>query len=88
MKGLKDMFPTTRVHEFFRIYRELLLSGFGASGFLLFRLVGTSEAWSSKVIVRDFPFQTQNAPEIWRSLRPLDQIKETHRLRIMYMLYY
>jgi hypothetical protein len=59
MKDLKDTCPMTCVREFFRIYRELLFSGFGASGFLLFRLVGTSEARSSEATVRDLLFKTQ-----------------------------
>jgi hypothetical protein len=66
MKDLKDTCPMTHVREFFRIYRELLLSVFRASGFLLFRLVGTYEAQSSKATVRDLPFKTQAALELRR----------------------
>jgi hypothetical protein len=72
--------PMTRVHEFFRIYRELLSLGFGVLGFLLFRLVGTSEARSSEATVRDLLFKTQAAPKLRRSLGSFDQIKETHRM--------
>jgi hypothetical protein len=66
MKDVKDTCPMTRVHEFFRIYRELLLSLFGASRFLLFRLVGTYEAWSSKATVIGLPFKTHAALELRR----------------------
>jgi hypothetical protein len=66
MKDLKDTCPMTRVHEFFRIYPELLLSVFGASGFLLFRLVGTYETWSSKDTVIGLPFKTHVALELRR----------------------
>jgi hypothetical protein len=59
MNDLKYTCPMTCVCEFFRIYRELLLSIFEASGFLLFRLVGTSEAQSSEATIRDLPFKTQ-----------------------------
>ena len=64
MKDLKDTCPMTRVREFFRIYRELLRSVFGASGFPLFRLVGTYEARSSKSSIRDLHFKTQVALKI------------------------
>jgi hypothetical protein len=64
MKDLKDMFPMTHVHELFRIYCKMLFSGFGASRFLLFRLVRISKARSSKVIVRYFFFKTQATPEL------------------------
>jgi len=58
LKDLKDTCPMTRVREFFRIHRELLSLGFEFSGFLLFRLVGTSEAQSSEMTVRDLLFKT------------------------------
>ena len=64
MKDLKDTCPMTRVREFFRTYRDLLLSVLGVSGFLLFRIVGTYEARSSKDSVRDLPFKTQAALEL------------------------
>jgi len=64
MKDLKDTCPMTRVHEFFRIHRELLLSVFGASGFLLFILVGTYESQSSKATVIGLPFKTHTALEL------------------------
>ena len=64
MKDLKDTCPMTSVREFFRIYRDLLLFVFGASGFLLFTIVGTYEAQSSKDSVRDLPFKTQAALEL------------------------
>jgi hypothetical protein len=63
MKDFKDPCPMTCVSEFFRIYRKLLLSVFEASGFLLFRLVGASEARSSEATIRDLPFKTQAALE-------------------------
>jgi hypothetical protein len=69
----------TRVHEFFRVYRGLLFLGFRASGFLSFRLMGTSEAWGSEATVRDLFFKTQAAPELRRLLGSLDQIKGTHQ---------
>jgi hypothetical protein len=72
MKYLKDMCPMTHVREFFRIYREKLLSSFIALGFLLFRLVGTSKAWSSEVSIRDLLFKTQADPELQRSLGSFD----------------
>ena len=64
MKDLKDTCHMTRVREFFRIYRELLRSVFGASRFPLFRLVGTYEAQSSKASIRDLHFKTQAALEL------------------------
>ena len=79
MKDLKDKFSMTCGHELFRIYHELLSSGYGVSGFLFFRLVGTFEARSSKATVRDLLFKTQVAPKLQRSLGSFDQIKETHR---------
>ena len=57
MKDLKDKCPITCVRELFRVYPELLFSGFGASRFLSFRLMGTS-----KVTVRDLFFKTQATP--------------------------
>jgi hypothetical protein len=68
MKYLKDTCPMTRVHDFFRIYRELLSSGFGLLGFLLFRLVGTFEAQSSVPTVKDLLFKNMVTPRHWRSL--------------------
>ena len=59
MKDFKDPCPMTSVSEFFRIYHELLLSVNEASGFLLFRLVGTFETRSSEATIRDLPFKTQ-----------------------------
>ena len=64
MKYLKDTCHMICVRDFFRIYRDLLLSVFGASGFLLFTIVGTYEAQSSKDSVRDLPFKTQAALEL------------------------
>ena len=66
MKDLKDTCPMTHVHEFFRIYCEMLHSVFRASGFLLFRLVGKYEARSSKAIVIGLPFKTHAALELQR----------------------
>jgi hypothetical protein len=63
MKDLKDTCPMNHVRELFRTYCELLSSVFRASGFLLFRLVGTFEAWSSKATVRDLLFKNQVAPK-------------------------
>jgi hypothetical protein len=79
MKDLQDTCPMNHVRELFRIYHELLFSGFRASGFLLFRLVGTSEARSSKATARDLFSKTQVALELWRSLGLFDQNKETHQ---------
>jgi hypothetical protein len=75
MKDFKDPCPMTCVSEFFRIYRELLLSVFQDLGFLLFRLVGTSEAWSFEVTIRDLPFKTQAALEKMEKMEKLKKIE-------------
>jgi hypothetical protein len=69
----------THVHEFFKVYGELLFSSFGVSGFLSFRLMGISEAWSSEATIRDLFFKTQASLELRRLLGLFDQIKGTHR---------
>ena len=75
MKDFKDPCPMTCVSEFFRIYHEFLLSVFEASGFLLFRLVGTSEAQRSKATIRDLPFKTQAALEKMEKMEKLKKIE-------------
>jgi hypothetical protein len=54
------MSPMNRVREFFKVYHRLLFSGFGASGFLSFRFMGTFEVRGSEATVRDLFFKTQN----------------------------
>jgi hypothetical protein len=76
----------TRVCEFFRVYCRLLVLGFRSFGFLLFRLMGILEAWSSEATVRRLFFKTQVAPELERLLGSFDQIKGTHRQWITYAL--
>jgi hypothetical protein len=79
MKYLKDTCHMICVRDFFRIYHEFLFLGFRASVFLLFRLVGTSKAWSSEETITDFLFKTQVAPELRRSLGSFDHNKETYQ---------
>jgi hypothetical protein len=75
MKYFKDPCPMTCVIEFFRIYHELLLSVFEASGFLLFILVGTSEARSSEVTIRDLPFKTEATLEKMEKMEKLKKFE-------------
>ena len=75
MKDFKDPCPMTCVIEFFKNYNELLLLVFEASGFLLFRFVGTSEARSSEVTIRDLPFKIEATLEKMEKMEKLKKIE-------------
>jgi hypothetical protein len=79
IKYLEGTCSMTHVRDFFRVYHRLLFSGFGASGFLSFRLMRTSKARKSEVTVRDLCFKTREAPKLKKLLGSLDQINGTHQ---------